>query len=147
MTITGICVRTHPRILLGILIVEAYSGTRIHQNRKQACRGTGVDPIAVPTRPPLAPRYSSSSSVFGSMQGSPGSAYDSHSRSQSRRESDAMSPIDGGGISRTMSGASISSDYGTNGSYGANNEPSYGTNGGYGFSHTTRGPPTYYGRP
>ncbi|KIX93504.1 uncharacterized protein Z520_10682 [Fonsecaea multimorphosa CBS 102226] len=129
-----------------------YSESRIHQDRKRACHGkaeaqpqltrhnsrdvtsgnaaTGVSPIPVPSRPPLAPRYSSSNgSVYGSMQVSPSSAFESASRSQSRRESDAMSSLDGGMISRTMSASSTSSSYGTNGGYGFNRDLPGGQNG------------------
>ncbi|KIW86919.1 uncharacterized protein Z519_12541 [Cladophialophora bantiana CBS 173.52] len=129
-----------------------YSESRIHQDRKRACRGqadpqpqltrhnsrdatsghgpTAISPIPVPPRPPLAPRYSSSNgSVYGSMQVSPGSNFESISRCQSRRESDAMSSLDGGMISRTMSASSVSSSYGTNGTYGFNKDPPGGRNG------------------
>ena len=125
----------------------AYSGSRIHEDRQRACRGDdggyrkpGVAPITVPSRPTLEQRYSSSSgSVFGSMQGS---SYEPISRTQSRRPSDAMSPIDGGAISRTTS---ISSDYGTSGSIGWHRDP-HGTDGGYGWRSSQRRP-SAYGQP
>ncbi|OAL26119.1 hypothetical protein AYO20_10253 [Fonsecaea nubica] len=129
-----------------------YSESRIHQDRKRASQGqaipqsqlarhnsrdnpsgnvaTGVSPIPVPSRPSLVQRYSSSNgSVFGSSQVSPGSNFDSGSRCQSRRESDAMSSLDGGMISRTMSASSAASSYGTNGTYGFNQDPPGGRNG------------------
>ncbi|KIW33040.1 uncharacterized protein PV07_04542 [Cladophialophora immunda] len=146
-----------------------YSESRIHQDRKRTCHGqadpqpqlarhssrdassgnvpTGVSPIPVPSRPPLAPRYSSSNgSVYGSMQASPGSNFESVSRCQSRRESDAMSSLDGGMISRTMSASSTSSSYGTNGTYGFNKDAPGGRIGEYGFASGDRGPPAYFGR-
>ena len=142
-----------PRVLVVVLIKAAYSESRIHQDRKRACRTQNdaqrvTAPITVPSRSPLPHQHSSNSgSVFAYMQGSPSSAYDSISRTQSRRDSDAVSPVDGGSISRTMSASSVASDYGTTGSYGFNNDPSYGTTGGYGFAQTHRRPPAYISRP
>jgi hypothetical protein len=153
-TITGEFVSSIILQLEALLMWTAYLESRIHQDRKRTCRGdnevhrtTGAAPISVPSRPSSDRQYSSSGgSMFGSMQSSPGSAYVGMSRIQSRRESDAMSPIDGGAISRTVSVSSVSSDYGTNGSIGWNNDPSYGTNGGYGFAIGRRRP-SAYGRP
>lgn len=151
MTIASTDVSIVSATLKTILTGTAYSGSRIHQDRRRTSRGdddahrkNGVAPIAVPSRPPLVQQYSSTSGyTFGSMQGSPGSAYESISRTQSRRPSDAMSPIDGGPISRTTS---VSSDYGTGGSIGWSQDPSYGTTGGYGWASSQRRP-SAYGRP
>ena len=127
-----------------LLTIAAYSGSRIHQDRKRACRDDNdahhipeVAPITVP-RPPQIQRYKSNS---GSASDSPVSTSQSLSRVQSRRPLDAMSPIDDGGpISRTTS---VSSDYGTGGSIGWNTDPSYGTNAGFSFASSQRRPSAY----
>ncbi|KIX02183.1 uncharacterized protein Z518_08122 [Rhinocladiella mackenziei CBS 650.93] len=132
-----------------------YLDSRIHQERKRACRGNTeprqqltryesygsttangstycTPPIAVPQRPTMSKRNSSTSgSVMDSVQGSPVSTFgspawqSSHSYSyatqystQSRRPSDAMGPLDSGMRSRAMSVSSDTSEFGINGGYG-----------------------------
>jgi len=131
-----------------------YTESRIHQDRSRASRGLsdprsqstrheshgstangaayGTPPIAVPQRPALPQRNSSSSgSAIESVASSPISSFESpswqngrsfssstSSSTQHRRPSEAMAPSDFDVISRTISGSSDSSDFGTKGGFG-----------------------------
>jgi len=142
-----------------------YTESRIHQDRSRTSRGVsdsrsqstrqeprrstangaahGTPPIAVPQRPALPQRNSSSSgSAIESVTGSPFSTFGNSSwqngrsfssstsfSSQQRRPSEAMAPSDFEVISRTISGSSDSSDF--------------GTKGGYGWSHGQQSPPSH----
>lgn len=149
-----------------LLMIKGYYNSRVHQERKRACRGSndprsqltrynsngsgpttstgyGTQPVNVPQRPPLQGRTSSNSS---SVVGSPGSTFGSPSFNQSRRPSDAMSSLDSSMRGRAGSISSVSSEYGTKGGYGWEKDP-YGNDGGYGWGQPPQGPTSYYPPP